>query len=126
MYKHNFFAKKDIIVIFAVLLTAVIIFVVFAFYTKGKSEYVQIIYNNSIIDELPLNEDTIYIPETNSNVVIEIKDNKVHFKSSDCPDKVCVNTGWLSQPGQTAVCLPNRLSIVVKAAKSENAVDTEI
>ena len=32
---------------------------------------------------------------------------------SDCPDQICVNTGWLSESGQTAVCLPNRVTVTI-------------
>ncbi|MFR5073321.1 MAG: NusG domain II-containing protein [Bianqueaceae bacterium] len=33
------------------------------------------------------------------------------FLSSDCPDQVCVRTGFISLAGQTAVCLPHRLVV---------------
>lgn len=31
--------------------------------------------------------------------------------SSDCPDKVCILHGRLTRPGESAVCLPHRVSV---------------
>lgn len=127
MDKRNFFNIRDLAVIIILLFIAITAFIISNIYTIGKSEYVQIMYNDQLITELPLDTDTEYIPEFNKNIIIEIKSKKVHFKTSDCPDKICVNTGWLSRPGQTAVCLPNKLSIILKPAQnSDDNIDTEI
>lgn len=127
MNKRNFFNKRDLVVIIVIFVLAFCFFYAYSLYNKGEAEYVQILYNSQVIKELSLSEDTEYIPYTNKNVIIEIKDKKVHFKHSDCPDKICVNTGWLSELGQTAVCLPNKLSVVIKAnEKKDNPIDTAI
>lgn len=46
--------------------------------------------------------------ENDLNVIIEIEPGRIRFLHSDCRDQICVNKGWLSQPGQNAVCLPAR------------------
>ncbi len=61
---------------------------------------------------------TITGGEGNFNVV-EIKDGLVRVKEADCPNQVCVKTGWLSMPGQTAFCAPNRLKITIKGKSNE-------
>ena len=33
------------------------------------------------------------------------------FETAACPDQVCVRTGKITRAGQTAVCLPARLSV---------------
>jgi len=35
------------------------------------------------------------------------------FVSSNCPDQICVHTGWLHLPGQMAVCVPNRTALLI-------------
>ena len=40
--------------------------------------------------------------------IIEVEKGRIRFKEADCPDKICVNTGWLEEADDTAVCLPNR------------------
>ncbi|EPR11433.1 NusG domain II-containing protein [Ruminiclostridium papyrosolvens] len=46
--------------------------------------------------------------------------NRICFLESDCPDKVCVKTGWLSHPGEIAVCLPNKMIIKLEQDKNQN------
>lgn len=44
---------------------------------------------------------------------VEIKEHMIHIKSADCPDKICVDTGWIggNRKSVPIVCLPNRLVI---------------
>lgn len=46
-------------------------------------------------------------------VVLEVRDHGIHFKSSTCPDKICIHAGWLRRDMDIAVCMPNRVSVVV-------------
>jgi Uncharacterized protein conserved in bacteria len=46
--------------------------------------------------------------------------NRIRFLQSSCPDKVCVKTGWLSHPGEIAVCLPNKVIIKLEQSKNQN------
>lgn len=44
--------------------------------------------------------------------VLEIANGAVRLIPQDedfCPQKICVRTGWISKPGETIVCVPNRL-----------------
>lgn len=41
----------------------------------------------------------------------------VRFLDSDCPDKICINAGALSRDMDIAVCMPNRVSVVVMPLK---------
>jgi len=37
-----------------------------------------------------------------------------------CPRKICSHSGWISKPGETLICVPNRLVIrVVKGGRSQ-------
>lgn len=47
------------------------------------------------------------------NETIEVEKGRIRFKEADCPDKICVKTGWLEKPGDTAVCLPNRAVVTI-------------
>ena len=57
------------------------------------------------------------------NFVVEIKNNKVRMKESDCPYKICVNTGWISKPYQQIVCVPNKVYIKIYTDK-KTAIDS--
>lgn len=44
---------------------------------------------------------------------LEIQDHKIRFVDVTCPDHICEKTGWIWRDGQTAVCMPNRTSVVI-------------
>lgn len=44
---------------------------------------------------------------------IQVSDGQVRFVDSPCPNKLCVHTGWLSQGGEVAICLPNKVSLQI-------------
>ncbi len=46
--------------------------------------------------------------------IVEFQDSRVHMLWSDCPDKICIKMGWISQPGQIVVCMPNKVVISVR------------
>ena len=71
--------------------------------------------------------DSITQPETlvlegEISVTVLLEPGQVSIIHSDCPDQICVNTGILTQPGQSAVCLPARVSVRI-VGKSESGVD---
>ncbi|MFZ5594801.1 MAG: NusG domain II-containing protein [Pseudomonadota bacterium] len=45
--------------------------------------------------------------------VIDIHDGKARFTASPCRGKQCVHTGWVKRSGESATCLPNRISLLV-------------
>lgn len=38
---------------------------------------------------------------------------RIRFADADCPDRVCVHTGWISRSGQIAACVPGRLILKI-------------
>lgn len=43
--------------------------------------------------------------------IVEIRNSRTRFVSSPCIGQVCVHSGWLSNAGGFAACLPNRISL---------------
>ncbi|MDR2526091.1 MAG: NusG domain II-containing protein [Oscillospiraceae bacterium] len=56
-----------------------------------------------------------------SGVVVEIAQGRARVRTAPCPDQLCVHTGWLTHSGETAVCLPQRVSVELVGGKT--AVD---
>jgi len=67
-------------------------------------------------------EEIKMVNENGNYNVVEIERGKARIKEADCPNQACVKTGWISQPGQIVVCVPNKCNIIIKG-KSNN-VDT--
>lgn len=55
-------------------------------------------------------------------IVLEAERGKIRFLSSDCPDQVCVHTGWLTQAGQFAACVPGRVLVRLIGASEQDVV----
>lgn len=51
--------------------------------------------------------------EQGSNFIV-VEDEGLAVMAADCPDKICVQAGRLSEAGDTAACLPHGLLIEVK------------
>lgn len=45
--------------------------------------------------------------------VIVAERGQIRFSESDCPDKICVKTGWLNKPGDKSVCMPSKVVITI-------------
>ncbi len=78
--------------------------------------------DGEVIQEIPLDlaEDGTFsiLDSTGRNITFEIKDHAIRFLSSDCPDQVCVNTGFVSQDLDLACCLPNQTVLSVELRQS--------
>ncbi|MDD3718882.1 MAG: NusG domain II-containing protein [Actinomycetota bacterium] len=63
----------------------------------------------------PLHEDSGELKVTGfaGTSYLEISGGRVRMVDSACPDKLCVKSGWVSSPGESIVCLPNRVVIEV-------------
>ena len=59
------------------------------------------------------------------DIVIEIKGNKLRVKKSNCSLQTCVHMGWISHPGETIACLPNKILIEIESSDS-SVVDAVI
>lgn len=64
---------------------------------------------------IPMNTDTLVsIPVRDGITVVEVGGGMARIRSSPCPTGSCVRTGWISNPGQAAVCMPEGVSIEVR------------
>ncbi|MCS4505559.1 NusG domain II-containing protein [Arhodomonas aquaeolei] len=45
---------------------------------------------------------------------IAVRDGRIRVLDSPGRRKLCVHAGWLARPGETAVCLPNRVTVTVE------------
>ncbi len=80
-------------------------------------EIKRVIFDKSIIGK------TIPIETKFGYNLIEIGDEMVRVIEADCPDELDVKQGYISQPTELIVCLPNRLVIEIKGLKQTDAID---
>ena len=53
--------------------------------------------------------------------IIEIADGAIGVTGANCPDEICVNTGFVSN--MPIICVPNRLEIRIVGGNSDNELD---
>ena len=118
-------AKNDIVLIFVLLFCAFFIWLVF-FFKSSENTIAVIESNGKIIKEINLtnlNEELSFSIDGYDGIEVKIKaqNGKICFEDAKCSDLICVRTGYLSKDGQTAVCLPAKVSISIKGG--EKTVD---
>jgi hypothetical protein len=59
------------------------------------------------------------------NLLVISGTGEVSITDADCPDKLCVGMGPISQNGQYLACLPHRLFITI-TGKEEDTVDSAL
>ena len=116
------------ILIFAVLLTVGGVLTAFLF-ARGTGGTVANVYRDGkCIYSVDLSRVTepyeiTFSDERGSNTV-RVEPGRIRVTDADCADRVCENTGWISDRAAPIVCLPHRLVIrVEKTAKGSGGVD---
>jgi hypothetical protein len=115
----------DIILAAVTLAVSVSLIVLFAVRPAPADPVAVVIQRNAEVARIRLNEVaspyTIRLDGDFENV-ITVEKGRIRYEVSDCPDKVCVHTGWLSRDGDVAACLPNQSYIKVTGGQ-DNGVD---
>lgn len=119
--------KGDKIVGFVILCLIVIsslsVFL-YRFLNQGDQLIARIVQNQEIIKEIDLNKieeprEWTVEKENGGFNIIRVERGRIRFIDADCPDFVCVNAGWLSRPGDVAVCIPHKISIHIEGKNDE-------
>lgn len=122
--------KADILVIVLILIASFFIY----FFTnklpreeKNISKKVVISVDGKNFKEVPLTKSSKEKIDINTiygkNEVI-IEKGEVHMHESNCKDKICMKMGKISIPGDSIICLPNRVMVkIVPEKRSDSDLD---
>lgn len=111
--------KKDLFVLGALILTAALCWIWYSSTYRAPQEKNMAVIMVDGKEVLRLNllseEDQRFSLEERFGVPVsfEIKAHKIRFVQVTCPDHICEGAGFLSQEGQSAVCMPNRTSVSI-------------
>lgn len=127
MNSRQLINKKDLILIIIILLLAISAYFIYSFITDTSNNVqAEVVLDHEVIYSFALNEDRTFTLDQIPSISFEINDKAVRFIQSDCPDKVCVNTGYISHSGQIAVCLPNKVTLRIVPVSDTNSFDAVI
>ncbi|MCI8757037.1 MAG: NusG domain II-containing protein [Oscillospiraceae bacterium] len=87
----------------------------------GEETVAVITVDGKEIERIPLSQaenKTFSIQgKTGKPVSFEIQDQAIRFIQVDCPDHLCEKAGWCKEPGQRAICMPNRTALICYSSK---------
>lgn len=111
-------SKKTALLLYgglAILVVASLFFILRPAPVAGTVAAIQV--GSQTILELPLEnakDGTFSIQDqTGLPIIFEVKDHAIRFADSNCPDKICVRSGYLYRDMDIASCLPNNTVLVV-------------
>lgn len=112
----------DILIIATLIILAVIMAV--SQYEKNTEYKIAVIsQNNVVLDRIYLKQQSDPYTFSYSGKypgIIEAQNGKIRFLQAQCPDQVCVHTGWIQRPGQIAVCLPAEVMIKIEGVDNSD------
>ena len=108
MKKHDFILLAVIVI---VLLPLAIVLL-----NTGKGGEVVVKSDGKVIDTLNLKKDGTYTYKNDKGYnIVEIKEGKIRVIEADCPNKDCVNKGYIKRNNESVICLPHRFEVTVKS-----------
>ncbi len=81
-----------------------------------KATAVEIYHDSRPVYTLPLDEEKTV---TVNGVEITVGKGKAFVSHSTCPDRLCEDFGVLEKGGDTAVCLPNRVTLLIVGSDAD-------
>ena len=120
-------STKKWIVIIAAIFIAALAGTVLTLTGGNKGTVAQIVQDGTVIYTIDLSDvdDTEYITveyEGRTNTIL-IQPGRICVSDADCPDGVCVDTGWIPSGEKSIVCLPNHL--VIRIVNADANIDAE-
>ncbi len=119
IFGRNLIKRSDVFVIF---LTVLLVFSSFLFFHYGPKQAPSAVITvdgkvEKVID-FTLQEDCIITLDTEPVVTLQVKDNKIRFIDSECPDHTCEKMGFLNAVGDTAACIPAKVIVTIDGTKN--------
>ena len=90
---------------------------------KGSHHIAEIKQDGKVIRTVDLDKvdtpEEIKIANKDGYNIIRIENGRIRIIDADCPDKLCVKTGWITESGQSVICLPHKLIIKIQGGSKE-------
>lgn len=99
--------------------------------TESEGLVADIYQNGECILSIPLTNVTesysfTVTGDKNASNTIEVHPGSIGITSANCPDKLCVHQGFISDSKLPITCLPNRLVIQVSTQKNTTEITPDI
>ena len=107
--------RNDFVLILVLLAVILISFLVVRLQRQKDAFTVDVSVNGTTVATYRLDEeiDTWIDGYQGGQNHLVIQDGCARIEEADCPDKLCVKQGTVSESGESLVCLPNRVVVAV-------------
>ena len=112
--------KKSDWILFFIAFLAILVLAAIYFLQPHEGDTVIIRHNGNIIQKADLNTNAVIDIGGKNTVVID--DGQVYMQDADCPDKLCIRQGCISDSRKEIICLPNRVTISVTKKSEYDAI----
>lgn len=79
---------------------------------SGSDSRTAVIHCGDVWHELALDDDGLFLFD-GIDAEFEVKNGKIRLTNASCPDKICEKTGYIGSPGQSIICVPNKITVAV-------------
>jgi hypothetical protein len=117
--RRKFMAKGDLLFLLCLAGGLFALYFFTTHHVEDGEKYAEISVDGQVDAVFAMSGDETYVPACRPAVRIAVRGGAVGFVHSDCQDKICIHSGFLSTPGQSAVCLPNKVVLRVAVRKGE-------
>lgn len=86
--------------------------------------YAVVTVNNQQVARLTLGKipQNHVIQGPNGSAMLQTEAGRVRMLSSRCRDKICMKQGWISKPGESIICLPERIVVTIEGTGAVDAI----
>ncbi len=106
--------KMNLVFTLVVLAAAAVLFLLLGRRAPGRTALVTYDGGAQTL-RIPLNRDGDYALESGGYTIhLQVREERIRFVDSPCPDHLCEGYGWLAQEGDFAACMPALASVVVQ------------
>jgi hypothetical protein len=64
--------------------------------------------------ELALRDTLLVIPGPLGETKVRVENKRVWIEDAPCPNRLCMRQGKISRPGESIICIPNRIVITIE------------
>lgn len=105
--------RGDILVLSAMLLVTAALFCADRF---GKTDLCAEIYESgALVQTVNFSDVTAPYTLTVGGCTLTVESDGITFTEADCPDGLCVRRGKMTQSGDSMACVPNRVTVALRA-----------
>jgi hypothetical protein len=113
--------RNDIILVLIILISVGVYFGITK-YNESKEGVLkaEIYVNKELYKTVPLNkEKTIKIDQDGKINIVHVHDGGVEIEDANCPDDVCVKTGFVNTSSRGIVCIPHKVQVKIVGGDEE-------